>query len=104
VGELAGAVGRAGLRAGGNALGMTGRFVQRHPRLALGALAGTAAAGTVGAEGVRRSNIGLTPQWQAARRAGYVQQATPSGTWSRFNVLKNRQRLARQLGQIGTWG
>ena len=93
-----------GLRAAGGALGAVGKFVGKYPRLSLGALAGTAAAGTVGAEGIRRSNIGLTPQWQAARRAGYVNQATPSGTWSRFNVLKNRQRLARQLSQIGTWG
>ena len=79
-----------GLRAAGGALGAVGKFVGKYPRLSLGALAGTAAAGTVGAEGIRR--------------AGYVNQATPSGTWSRFNVLKNRQRLARQLSQIGTWG
>jgi len=85
------------VRGVGGALKRVGRFAVENPRLTLAGVAGGSAGAVTAAEGIRRSQIGLSPQWQAARRAGYVQDSMPRSSYSRFNFLKNRRELARQM-------
>lgn len=85
-GGVAGAIGKG---VGGTA-GWLGKSIAKHPVGSLALLGGGAGAAFIGAEGIRRSEMGMDPRYLRAQTAGYVRQPQAQMPHARFYQALDR--------------